>query len=205
MTAILQMVPAQTNKEQVFNENLAAVNISADFSMRAETTGALTWGYYGGTILLNGTYTVIVDGTIALSASSTNYIEMTTGGTVSKNTTGFTAGRIPLYQVVTDASGPTSITDKRTIYKPYGYLSIALSDANKTLTKVESDNDHIKFTGALTAGRTITLPAVAKQYFINNATTGGFALTITCGGVTANVAATTIKTVLCDGTDIFVI
>ncbi|MBX9636505.1 MAG: hypothetical protein K2Q45_03030 [Nitrosomonas sp.] len=201
MTAILQMVPAQTNKEQVFNENLASVNIAADFAMRPETTGGLTWGYYGGTIIVDGTYTVISNGTIALSASTTNYIEMTRAGVVSKNTTRFTAGRIPLYQVVTDGSGPTAITDKRTLYKPFGYLSIAMSDADKTLTKAESDNEFLKFTGTLTAGRTITLPAIPGKYFIKNATAGGFSLTITCGGVTATVATATTKLIICDGTD----
>lgn len=201
MTAILQMVPAQTNKEVVFNENLASVNISADFAMRPETTGALTWGYYGGTIVVDGTYTVISDGTIALSASSTNYIEMTRAGVVSKNTTGFTAGSMPLYTVVTDTGAPVSITDKRTLYKPFGYLSIAMSDANKTLSKAESDNEYLKFTGTLTAARTITLPAIPGKYFIKNATTGGFSLTISCGGTTATVATATTKLIICDGTD----
>lgn len=201
MTAILQMVPAQTNKEVIFNENCASMNISADFAMRPETTSGLTWGYYGGTLIVDGTYTVIADGTIALSASSTNYVEMTRAGVVSKNTTGFTAGRIPLYTVVTDTGAPTTITDKRTLYKPFGYLLIAMTDANKTLTKVESDNEFINLTGTLTANRTITLPAVAGKYFIKNSTTGGFTLNISCGGVTAAVATATTKLIICDGTD----
>ncbi|MFK5173329.1 hypothetical protein ACI3QN_12520, partial [Propionibacterium freudenreichii] len=90
--------------------------------------------------------------------------------------------------VVTDTGAPTTITDKRTLYKPFGYLSIAMTDANKTLSKAESDNEYTKLTGTLTAGRTITLPAVPGKYFIKNATAGGFTLTISCGGTTAAVA-----------------
>jgi hypothetical protein len=202
---IQQLSALQAQKETLVNENFEAVNIAADFSRDKTTSGGLTWGYFGGTILLNGVLTVVASGTIALTASSTNYVEMTFAGVVSKNTTGFTAGRIPLYTVVTDASQATTITDKRTIIKPYGYLSKALTDANYTLTEAESKVDFINFTGTLTAARTITLPAVPDAITIKNTTTGGFALTISAGGTTASVANATIKNVVCDGSACFVV
>lgn len=50
---------------------------------------------------------IVVAGTIALAASQTNYVEVNRAGVVSSNVTGFTAGRLPLWTVVT---GPGSWT-----------------------------------------------------------------------------------------------
>jgi hypothetical protein len=71
-----------------------------------------------------------------------------------------------------------------------GLKTIAMSDANKTLTASNALSDEarpmfLKFTGTLTANRTITIPTVSKLYFMQNATTGGFTLTITTGGATS--------------------
>lgn len=205
MTAIQQMSASQAQKEVVANENFQALNIAADFSRNMETSGGLTWGYYGGTILRNGVYVVVGNGTLTLAASQTNYIEMTTLGVVSSNTTGFTAGKIPLYTALTDADSAMTVVDKRTIWKPYGYVSKALTDANYTLSEAEAKTDFINFTGTLTAARTLTLPAIPGKWIVKNSTTGGFALTITCGGTTASVATASIKTVVSSGVDCFVV
>ena len=73
-----------------------------------------------------------------------------------------------------------------------GNVTVAMTDANKTLTPVNGATDQarpmfIKFTGALTAGRTITIPSVSKLYVMLNSTTGGFPLTITTGSGTTYV------------------
>lgn len=78
-----------------------------------------------------------------------------------------------------------------------GVTSVALPDANYTLTTANAAPDEarmavIVFTGALTAQRTITAPAVQKLYIIRNNTTGGKSLLITAGGGTANVTDTGI-------------
>lgn len=48
---------------------------------------------------------IVPGGTLALAASQTNYIEVSRAGVVSSNVTAFTAGRLPLWTVVT---GPSS-------------------------------------------------------------------------------------------------
>jgi len=60
--------------------------------------------------------TTIIDKTsqnLALTASTTNYVEIDGAGTASFNTTGFTDGRIPIASVVTGGSTITTITDNR--------------------------------------------------------------------------------------------
>jgi hypothetical protein len=105
---------SQSQKEVTANELFDAASPSMLFGRRASTTSALTWGYYGGTLLASGTPTQIANGTVALTASATNYVEATAAGVVSANTTGFTAGRTRLYQVETGTSGVLSYTDLRT-------------------------------------------------------------------------------------------
>jgi hypothetical protein len=66
-------------------------------------------------MMVSGTSTAIANGTIALTASTTNYVECDPStGAVSKNTTAFTTGHIPLYSVVTGVSTVTSYVDRRT-------------------------------------------------------------------------------------------
>lgn len=83
------------------------------FGYKRNTTAGLNAGYYGGVISSGGVLTVIADATIALSANATNYVERTAAGVVSKNTVGFTAGKIPMFTAVTDGASVTAVADKR--------------------------------------------------------------------------------------------
>lgn len=89
-----------------------------------------------------------------------------------------------------------------------GHVSIALSDANYTLTSNDGTADqaryaHITFTGALTATRTITIPASAKRYVIRNTTTGGQGLTISNATNTVSVPNGEWRDIWTDGTNVF--
>lgn len=56
----------------------------------------------------------ITGASFTLTASTTSYIELDIAtGVVSKNETAFTAGRAPLYEVITGATSVTAWTDKR--------------------------------------------------------------------------------------------
>lgn len=100
------------------------------FGRRQALCSGLNWFYYGGVLLADGVTTLVANNAAALvlTASATNYIESTTAGVVSANTVGFTAGRIPLYTVVTGASSVTSYTDQR----PLTYQSATFTTAIKT-------------------------------------------------------------------------
>lgn len=104
---------AQAQKEVTANEALAGVIPAALFSKKLATTGGLTWGYFGGYMWVAGVWTLIADGTVALTDAATNYIESTMAGVVSRNTVGFTVGRIPLYKAVCAGGVVTSYIDAR--------------------------------------------------------------------------------------------
>ena len=113
-TTLLDLVTqSQAQKEVTTNALHDAASPGMLFGRRGSTTTGLTWGWYGGSILIAGTPSAIANGTTALTASTTNYVEATTTGTVSKNTSAFTAGRIPLYTIITGSASVTSYTDHR--------------------------------------------------------------------------------------------
>jgi hypothetical protein len=171
---------SQNSKETTANALLDAASPATLYGRRASTTSGLTWGYYGGWLLINGTLTTKANGTVALTGSADNYVEATIGGTVSTNTTGFTAGRIPLYKVVTGASTVSSYEDYRLVKGAnIGYLSISVAgSSNVTASAIQARNDIIKLTGVLTGNIDFVLPDAAKNYIIQNSTTGAFTVTV---------------------------
>ncbi|MGF6937810.1 hypothetical protein OKW41_006972 [Paraburkholderia sp. UCT70] len=127
-TLIDQISSTQATKEVVANANFDAASPAMLWGRRASTTSGLTWGYYGGSYTVGITVNSIINGTLTLTASATNYVQANVNtGAVSVNTTGFTAGAVPLYQIVTGASAVTSYSDCR---------SFATSAATGTVTSV---------------------------------------------------------------------
>ena len=198
------IIQSQVSKEITANAFFDAASPATSFGRRQSTSSGLTWGYYGATITVDGVLTQIANGTLTLTASATNYVETTRAGVVSKNTTGFTAGSIPLYPIVTGAATVTSYTDYRLQAPPAtGKLAKAMSDANTTLTADEARNQILQFTGTLTAARNIVVPLAAQQWTVFNGTTGGFGLQfIGATGTGITVAAGKRAIVYSDGTNV---
>lgn len=195
---------SQAQKEVTANALFDAGSPATLFGRRASTTSGLTWGYYGGIMLVDGVLTSISNGTVALTASTTNYIESRRAGVVSKNTTGFTAGRIPLYTIVTGASSVTSYTDHRLAVPPStGRLVKAMNDANKTLTDAEARCQIIECTGALTALRDVVVPLDPQQWTVFANTSGGYGVqVIGASGTGITVADGKRAIVYADGTNV---
>ncbi len=196
---------SQASKEVTANAMFDALSPASLFGRRASTTSALTWGFYGGKLSVDGVITAIANGTVALTGSTTNYVEATRAGVVSANTTGFTAGRIPLYTVVTGASTVTSYTDQRLPWSPVmsGRLVKAMSDANQTLTAAEARNQILECTGALTALRNLVVPLGAQQWTVFANVTGGFGVqVIGATGTGVTIADGKRAIVYADGTNV---
>lgn len=196
---------SQASKEITANAMFDALSPASLYGRQQSTTSGLTWGYYGGNVLVIGVLTQIANATIALTASATNYLEAEpTTGAVSKNTTGFTAGLTPLYTIVTGTATVTSYTDHRiAVPDVTGRLVKAMPDANTTLTFAEIRNQILEFTGTLTLQRNIVLPLTPRQWTVFNNTTGGFGLQfIGATGSGIVVAAGKRAIVYADGTNV---
>lgn len=114
--SILQSIPAALNWNLRVNENFTSVSPAALYGIDPSTTTGLTFGYLGGQF--NGV--TVANGTVALTASATNYVvaHRTTGAvTVATSTTNWlnTSTYMQLYQLVAGASTFTiaSTSDKR--------------------------------------------------------------------------------------------
>lgn len=105
------------------------------FSKDVDNTSGLNYSYFAGRIFNGKAIVDVAAGTVALTASNTNYVECSRAGVVSKNIVGFTSGAIPLATIVTGVASITSITNKKTFLSapPNGGISgDLLSTAGKT-------------------------------------------------------------------------
>lgn len=96
--------------------------------------------YYGNGRVNN---TNVASGNIALTNNTTNYVEVSISGTVSKNTTGFSDGQIPLYQVTTSSGAITVITDKRSYMTANALFTLINNIATTTKSVKTGDNVQI--------------------------------------------------------------
>lgn len=182
-----------------------AVSPMSVFGLDAALTGGLYYGYHGGKIVINGVVTRIDDGTLLLSVSATNYIEVNpTTGAISKNTTGYTPGFWRIGRAVTNTTSITGFDDDRfASRKSFGVLSRAFpSDANYTLTAVEADNDVLSIAaGVITATRDWIVPLIPRQWTVINKTAQSVRIIGATGtGITIATGKTAI--VMADGTNI---
>lgn len=157
---------------------------------------------------VDGTLSVIANGTVALTASQTNYIEATRAGVVSKNVTAFTPGSIPLYTAVTNATTVTSYTDYRAWAQPLHVTSkksVSVTASNVTLSAEQAACRYLTTTGALTGNRDVIVPNDWEGIVYNtNTDTGGPWTTTfkTSGGAGIVVAKTKRAHLFADGTDV---
>ena len=87
-----------------------------------------------------------------------------------------------------------------------GAESIDMSDANVTLTTNNGATDQarkmiINLTGTNTAARNLVIPTVSKVYIVRNATTGGFAVSVTNGSSSVSVTNGTVGIIFTVCTD----
>ncbi len=133
-----------------------ATQTLTDFANAAGTTTGLTYGYQAGVIRQDNVSMAVAAGTVALAASTTNYVEITGAGVVSANAVGFTSGRYPLATVLTGASTITTITDKRAV--------IALGGVQLGGVNAFAKNQSVT-PAALTSGASIAVDASLSNNF----------------------------------------
>ena len=89
-----------------------------------------------------------------------------------------------------------------------GYAAVTMTDADYTLTSVNGAADEarkmmLNISGTLTAARNVICPTASKLYFIKNATTGGYAITLkTSAGTGISVPNGAQMVLMCDGTNV---
>ncbi len=110
------------------------------FTVDPDATSGLTLALKAGRLRLPSGVLAVAAASLALSASLVNYVEVDGSGTLSSNTSGFTAGRCPLYQVTTGTSTIATIANAKALLAliPAGSVGGSLmsaAGATRTLAK----------------------------------------------------------------------
>lgn len=118
-TNIDGVIQSQSSKEVTINAYFDAASLATLYGRRQSQCSGLTWGYYGGNATKNdGTMVQVNNGTLAMTASTTNYIvAQKSDGAISTSTATTNwndrAAYWRLYSVVTGSATVTSYTDYR--------------------------------------------------------------------------------------------
>ena len=201
----IQQIIAGANADVRVNENFDAASTAMLFGRRAAATTGLTWAYYGGKWPVDGAPTNIANGTVALTASATNYISVTQAGAVVASTAQNPL-HAPLYTVVTGASTVTSYTDMRNPQQlarhAPGNAAIAVTTANVTLTQAQALCESITVSGALTAARDLIVPLVRRRWTVRHSGTAFAVQVIGVTGTGVTIGIGKVAIVECDGTNV---
>jgi hypothetical protein len=113
-TTNIQQIVAGAGADQLVNENFDAATPAMLFARRAGACAGLVWGYYGG----RWSGLSIANGTLTMTASTTNYITVNlANGAVSTSTSttvwNDTANNARAYQVITGGASVTDYQDWR--------------------------------------------------------------------------------------------
>lgn len=202
-----QVSTSSANIPTRLNESFDAASVATLFGRRASTCAGLTWGYYGGVVYIGGARSLIANGTLTLTASTTNYVEVDQTGAVSVNTTSGTPGKLLLYTIVTGASTVTSYTDNRSKIALcaffFLYVAVAMANADKTMTQAQDLCATVECTDANTADRNLITATSRGRFVVYNNTTGGFNVIVkTAAGTGVTVAPGVRALVEVDGTNV---
>ncbi len=156
---------SQASKEVIANAFFDAASPATLYGRRASQCSGLTWGYYGGNVTKSdGTLGQVANGTIALTASTTNYVVAKKDDGAVSAATATTNWNSPdywrLYSVVTGAATVTSYTDVRELGRMTGLGTGLVAPVTKTgnFTLGANENEVICNGGA---SITVTLPAAS--------------------------------------------
>jgi hypothetical protein len=106
--------------------------------------------------------------------------------------------------IATDGTDYFTIGFGQSAIFAFDYTSIAVAGTgNYTLTGSELNRIAYNFTGILTGNRNIIVPATVQQYWVSNATTGAYTLTVKTSAGTGVAVATGSRAIFyCDGTNV---
>jgi len=149
------------------------------FGRNSVATSALTWGYYGGTVLVAGVPTTLANGTIALTASRTQQIE---AGPVSNTTAPISGITLATPCVITSTAHPFAVGD------------VLWSDGIVGTTQLNGSFARVTATAANTV--TLALDSTGLTAWTRMTDSGAYTLRIGKGLGSAFVAQTPLYTVV---------
>lgn len=125
------------------------------FSRDLVNNTGLVFAYLGGRIMKGLSVLTVSGGSLTLPPSTTSYIEVDPAtGTVSTNTSAFTAGRVPLYTVTTGVATIATATNAKALLAAIGLASIVGSQLSLAAS---TKSIEIPLSGSISATTSISV------------------------------------------------
>ncbi|KKL28475.1 hypothetical protein LCGC14_2374740, partial [marine sediment metagenome] len=130
-----------------------------------DTVGGITVAIAPGSIRNDNAVATTSPANLLLTDNATNFVEVDSAGAVTANTSAFTAGRVPLAEVVTVSADITGVTDKR------AWLDVEVATAG-ALTEGDFVDNEVPSGNLDGADTTYTLanapsPAASLKVYLN--------------------------------------
>lgn len=176
---------------EIYSDHATTRALTEVFNEDSDTTTGLTWGYHAGSIRNDNTITSVAAGTLALTDDATNYVECDGDGSITRNTTGFTSGQVPLRQIVVAGGVQSTSTDKRAWFQS---VNVSIETVPSGGTGLSTITDHGIMLGSGTSAITVMTALTNGQLAIGStgADPVGAVLTGTANQVTVTNAAGSI-------------
>ena len=176
-TNIPQLTLGMADKETQVNLLFDAASQAMMYGRNGNTSGGLNFGIMGGRF--KGA--LVANSVQALTASAASYIEADAAtGAVTKNTTGWTAGKLRLYKCVTNATSVTSYEDHRMLAA--GTMSNITDKQGKVLDDLIQIDDVANIDTTFAVGGYIF-----KEHEANGSLAGATMLVSANGGVVSQL------------------
>jgi hypothetical protein len=191
---------------QTLNQSQPVTTFSSNYTaLTTDRSNTYVWTGGAGTLTLSLAATLGDNWFMFLRNSGTGALTVAGSG---GNTINGSASLIlqPSDSCIIVCSGATFYTvglGKSTQFA-FTQLSKAVTTGSYTLSSSEASNVIQKYTGTLTGNVTIIVPSTVQVYYIVNATSGAYTLTISTGsGASAVLTTGTQATLVCDSVNLF--
>ena len=193
------------------NQSMPVLSISTSYSISsAQRASVVLWTGSSGVLTLDNPVTVGSDWFVNIRNSGTGVLTINPAGSATIDGS-LTKDIAPTESCIVFCDGTSyyTIGFGQNVNFACDYTQIVLPSSSSpnpytyTLSSAEQNRIAYKFTGALNANMNVIVPPTVQQYWVDNATTGAFTVTIKTASGTGYAVPQNSRAILyCDGTNV---
>ena len=189
------------------NQSMGVTTLNTNYTIGdADRSEAFLWAGGAGTLTLPSALAVGNDWFCHIRNSGTGAITLApTASQLINGATSLAFNPGDSAIVICDGSGFFTIGFGQSASFAFDYVSIDLTSQASpyTLTGANLNRIAYSFGGTLTADMVVYIPATFQQYWLSNATVGGFSITVKVAGQTGVIIGNGVRAICyCNGTDL---
>lgn len=187
------------------NEQMAVTQINTPYvSTNADRAKAYEWTGGTGSFTLPDPTVVGTNWFVILKNNGNGNVTVTSPSGTLDQTSSLTFAPDESAFLVTDGTNWFTIGFGQQVNAIFDFIQIDVSGTGDfVLTGAQLNRISYRFTGVLTGARNIIVPNTIQQYWVDNETTGAFALTVKTAAGTGTIVGQGNRSILyCDGTNV---